>query len=584
MQNHMKNRKLKPQNHTKKEKVYIPTKQYGIIITLLILAVLVLIVRVAYLQFFEHQHLINEVDKRSINEMKRPVFRAMIKDREGKALAVSIEMYNIWANPKLIQKEDYFGSDVANWRKLAQLLDLDFNELQQKIEQNTISFVYLKKEITPEIKQKIKTLKLKGIGFDQTAKRYYPHGEALAQVIGITKVDNYSDGTGIEGVERLYDDLLTGESGSMINRTSRKGKITEQIVTNEGIKGSEIDLSIDARIQKIIYNNLLQAVKTNEAESATAVLIDIQTNEILAMVSAPSINPNNRTRFKPNLIRNRAVSDLFEPGSTVKPFIVALGLEQQVISPNTVLETLPITLNGYKVKDVSPQQKLSIEQILIKSSNVGVSKIALLMEPKQVVDFYHALGLGKSTDLGLNGEQKGRIAQDRKRWSAIERATYSYGYGLMVTPLQLARAYAVLGREGIYCPVTLLKVENDDEKPNCHRVLSRQVARQVLTYMHAVAENNPNVFVQGYQVGIKTGTAKKINDQGKYENRYIAYTAGIAPIQNPRFALVVIIDDPKGGQYYGGAISAPLFSSIIGSVLRAMNIPPDRPIPEHTLD
>lgn len=577
----MKNPKLKKDRITekdkiaKKNKVYLPTKQYVVICSLLMIAVGLFIARISYLQFFENNHLVNEIDKRSINEIKRPVLRAMIKDREGKALAVSISMYNVWINPKLIQQEHYFESDHEKWQQLAHYLGLSMDEIAYKISQKNISFIYLKKQITPELKQTIQDLKLKGIGFDQTARRYYPQGESMAQVVGLTKIENYGDGAGIEGVEYLYDDLLTSESGSMVNRQSRKGKITEEIATNEGIKGTEITLSIDARIQQIVYDNLLNAVKANEAESGTAVLIDIKTNEILAMVSAPSINPNNRAKIKLDLMRNRAITDQFEPGSTVKPLIVSLGLEKKVIQPTTIFDTRPMILNGYKVQDVSYQKQSSLENVLVKSSNVGAAKIALLLDPFDVVQFYKSLGLGQSTELGLNGEKQGKIFEDRKRWAQIERATYAYGYGLTVTPLQLARAYAALGRKGIYCPVTLLKVnENDDF--SCHRVLSSGVSELVLSYMKAVAENNRHIVVQGYQVGIKTGTAKKISTKGQYEDRYLAYTAGIAPIQNPRYALVVLIDDPKGGEYYGGAISAPVFSNIMGSVLRATNIPPDK--------
>lgn len=571
----MKNKKIIKESFGKNEKVYLPTKQYIFIICLLILAVCIFVGRVAYLQFFANNYLIDEVDKRSINKVERPVLRAMIKDREGKALAVSITMYNVWINPKLIQKENYFDSDLAKWRELAADLGLTLNDIKYKASQKSVSFIYLKKEITPELKHKIESLKLKGIGFDQTARRYYPQGEAMAQIIGLTKADNYGDGSGIEGIEYLYNDLLTSESGSIINRKSRRGKITEEIAAKDGIKGTEVNLSIDARIQKIIYDNLLESVKKNDAESGTAVLIDIKTNEILAMVSAPSTNSNNRSKVDLELIRNRAITDQFEPGSTVKPFIVGLGLEQKVIQPTTVIDTRPMVLNNYTVKDVSYQSSLDIEQILVKSSNVGVAKIALLMNPLDIVNFYKSLGFGQPTDLGLNGEQKGKIFENRKHWAQIERATYAYGYGLMVTPLQLARAYAALGRKGVYCPVTLLKASEGDQLP-CQRILSKDIAEQVLKYMQSVADNNRNVLIQGYQVGIKTGTAKKINAQGQYEDRYIAYTAGVAPIKDPRYSLVVLINDPKGGQYYGGAISAPLFSKIMGSVLREMNVPPDQ--------
>lgn len=571
----MQNRKIKKID-PQKEKVFIPKMRYWIIVFILVFGMAVLFARIAYLKFVENETLSKAIDQRSIRSVARPVFKAMIKDRHGKLLAVSVKMYNVYVNPKQIQEKHELEKKEETWKQLAHLLNLNYSDLESKINRKGSGFVYLKKEITFEKMQQIEALKLSSVHFESTAHRYYPQGESMAQLIGLTQQDNGSDGVGISGIEKRFDAELTGQSGAVIHRKSLSGKPTEELAAIDGEKGTEIMLSIDARLQNLIYNNLMYAIEINQAESATAVLIDIKTSEILALVSAPSYNPNNRKTIKSGMTRNRAIEDAFEPGSTVKPFIVALALEKNIATTKTLIDTRPIVLNKYPVKDVSYQAEANLEQILVKSSNVGVSKLALKMNPKQVVDFYHSFGLGEPTNLGLIGEQKGNINADRARWSDIERATYAYGYGLSVTPLQLARAYAALGRGGVYCPVTLIKNDVSKVLSECQRVLPEKIDRQILTYLNAVAEHNSHISVPGYQIGIKTGTAKKIGKGKQYENRYVAYTAGIAPIVSPRYALVVLIDDPRGKQYYGGAISAPVFSKIMGSVLRANNIEPDK--------
>ena len=334
-------------------------------------------------------------------------------------------------------------------------------------------------------------------------------------------------------------------------------------------------LSIDERLQSLIFSELDLAVKFNKADSGTAVLIDINTGEVLAMVTNPSYNPNNRSRIDSSLLRNRAVTDAFEPGSTVKPLVVMAALEKKIADLNTIIDTRPFYLNHYEVKDVSYQKALNLAGILEKSSNVGVSKLALKMRPEDLVEFYSRFGLGQSTGLGIGGESSGSISANRTKWLDIERATYAFGYGLMVTPLQLARAYATIGNYGIYKPISILKVTEPVEGK---RVVSESIAKTVIKLMEAVAVTGGGVkaSVPDYSVAVKTGTAKKLGPNGKYINEYIAYTAGIAPASKPRYSLVVIIDNPKAGQYYGGTVSAPVFSRIMSGVLRTMNIAPDR--------
>ncbi|MCI4153896.1 peptidoglycan glycosyltransferase FtsI, partial [Dickeya dianthicola] len=328
------------------------------------------------------------------------------------------------------------------------------------------------------------------------------------------------------------------------------------------------------RLQALVYRELNNAVAFNKAESGTAVLVDVNTGEVLAMANSPSYNPNNLTGTPTDVIRNRAITDIFEPGSTVKPMVVMTALQRNVVKENAVLNTLPYYINGHEIKDVARYSELTLTGVLQKSSNVGVSHLALAMPASALVDTYSRFGLGKATNLGLVGESLG-LYPNRQRWSDIERATFSFGYGLMVTPLQLARVYATIGSFGIYRPLSITKV--DPPVPG-ERVFSEPIVRTVVHMMESVAlpgGGGTKAAVKGYRIAIKTGTAKKVGPDGKYINKYIAYTAGVAPASNPRFALVVVINDPQAGKYYGGAVSAPVFGAIMGGVLRTMNIEPD---------
>lgn len=556
-----------------KKKFLISWRFYAIY-AFIFVAIFGLVAKLALLQLIEPDKLIVEGDKRSIRHQEVDVPRGMITDRNGRALAVSVLMFDVWADPKIVNQQGGVDVHDSRWQKLAESLNLSISQLAQKLTSHSSRFVYLSKQVTPATVDYLKQLKLSGIYFDRTSKRYYPAGENIAQLIGLTNVDNGNE-FGADGIEKRFNDWLIGESGRRIVRRDRVGRVIEELGRTESEAATDLILSIDERLQSLIYNQITQAVEFNKADSGTAVLVDIYTGEILAMASSPSYNPNNRTTINTGLMRNKAVTDAFEPGSTVKPLIAMLALEKKVIDLKTEIDTRPFYVNRYEIKDVSYQKSLNLSGILEKSSNVGVSKLALQMEPADVVEFYSRFGLGKTTELGLGGESRGTIAANRTRWSDIERATYSFGYGLMVTPLQLARAYATIGSYGVYRPVSILKV---DKPVKGERVVSEQTVKTVVSLMESVAVTGggTKAAVPGYSVAVKTGTAKKLGSNGKYINEYIAYTAGIAPASNPRYSLVVIIDNPKAGQYYGGTVSAPIFSRIMGSVLRTMNIEPDR--------
>lgn len=543
---------------------------YGVIF----LALLALIIQLAWLQLVDADKLIAEGNKRSLRYQNVYVPRAMILDRNERALAVSVPMYDVWADPKIVKQSGGVDPTNIKWQELAKSVIVPISELQQKLDQEKVRFVPLIKQITPTQADYLKQLKLKGINFNKTSKRFYPLGSSIAQLIGLTNVENGIE-SGAEGIEKSYNDLLIGETGQRVIRRDRFGRVIEKLQHIDGEVANDLVLSIDERLQSLVFSELENAVKFNKADSGTAVLIDINTGEVLAMATNPSYNPNNRSQINASLLRNRAVTDAFEPGSTVKPLIVMAALEKKIVDLNTIIDTRPFYVNRFEVKDVSYQRSLNLAGILEKSSNVGVSKLALKMNPHEVVGFYSRFGLGQPTGLGIGGETNGMIAANRAKWSDIERATYAFGYGLMVTPVQLARAYATIGSYGVYKPVSILKVTEPVEG---QRVVSESIAKTVVKLMESVAITGGGVraAVPDYSVAVKTGTAKKLGSSGKYVNEYIAYTAGIAPASKPRYSLVVIIDNPKAGQYYGGTVSAPVFSRIMSGVLRTMNVAPDR--------
>ena len=548
------------------EKSFLQAR-YISVLSLILLGLIALVSQAAYVQIVNADSLIDEADKRSLRKQEIQFVRGSILDRNGQLLSVSVPMYSVVADPKFIFDENAL-KDKERWQKLAEALGISYSNLVKRIEKDPKSrFVYLSRQISPTLAQYVKELKITGIVLKSEARRFYPRVEETAHLIGYTNID----GTGIEGIEKSFDSMLVGKSGSMTYRKDRFGNIVENISDVKKYDAQDVTLSIDEKLQSMVYREIKKAVAENKAESGTAVLVDVRTGEVLAMANAPSYNPNNRVGVKSELMRNRAITDTFEPGSTVKPFVVLTALQRGVVRRDEIINTGPLILNGHEVKDVAPRDQLSLDGILENSSNRGVSRLALRMPPSALMETYQNAGLGKPTDLGLIGEQSGLLNANRARWSDIERANVAYGYGLNATPLQIARAYVTLGSFGIYRPLSITKV---DPPVIGHRVFSEKITREVVNMMEKFAIKNGRAMVEGYRVGIKTGTAKKL-ENGRYVDKYVAYTAGIAPITDPRYALVVLINDPKAGQYYGGAISAPVFSSIMSYALRSNNVPPD---------
>lgn len=542
----------------------------------ILLAVLGLMLRIAYLQIINPDKLVYEGDLRSLRVQAVLSPRGTISDRSGRPLAVSVPVNAIWADPKEINERGGITPN-ARWKALANALELSENNLMERMDVNPKArFVYLARQISPDIADYIKKLQLPGIYLRQESRRYYPAGSATAHIIGVTDID----GQGIEGAEKSFNALLTGQPGQRVVRKDRDGRIIEDISKVESHVAHHLVLSIDERLQRQVFRELHHAVISNKAESGSAVLLDVNTGEVLAMANSPSYNPNNLMDTPQQAMRNRAITDNFEPGSTVKPMVVMAALQHHVVKKDSILDTTPYYINGHKIHDVNVYPTLSITEILQKSSNVGVSRLALAMPPSWISDIYSGFGLGKPTLLGLIGESKGFYPQ-KKRWSDLDRATFSFGYGLMVTPLQLARVYATIGSMGIYRPLSITRV---DGPVSGERVLPPEIVRTVLHMMESVALPGGGIkaAIKGYRIAIKTGTAKKVGPDGKYINQYIAYAAGVAPASDPKFALVVLINNPSAGKYYGGVVSAPLFGAIMNTVLRTKNIAPDALIPGDT--
>ncbi|WP_394564267.1 peptidoglycan glycosyltransferase FtsI [Pantoea sp. SGAir0180] len=544
--------------------------RFALLCGCILLALGGLLSRVAWLQVINPDKLVKEGDLRSLRVQAVPTSRGMISDRGGRPLAVSVPVNAIWADPKELHDAGGVTLD-SRWRALSDALSVSIDQLAARVNANPKGrFIYLARQVNPAIGEYVKKLKLPGIHLREESRRYYPAGQVTSHLIGFTNID----GQGIEGIEKSFDKWLTGEPGERTVRKDRYGRVIEDISSVDSRAAHNLTLSIDERLQALVYRELNNAVAFNKAESGTAVLVDVNTGEVLAMANSPAYNPNNLSDTPKDLMRNRAITDIFEPGSTVKPMVVMTALQRGVVKENSVLNTVPYRVNGHEIKDVARYNELTLTGVLQKSSNVGVSRLALAMPSSALVETYSRFGLGKPTNLGLVGESSG-LYPKKQRWSDIERATFSFGYGLMVTPLQLARVYATIGSFGIARPLSITKV---DPPVGGERVFPEALVKTVVHMMESVAlpgGGGVKAAIKGYRVAIKTGTAKKVGPDGRYVNKYIAYTAGVAPASRPRFALVVVINDPQAGKYYGGAVSAPVFGAIMGGVLRTMNIEPD---------
>ncbi|MCG7968486.1 MAG: penicillin-binding protein 2 [Candidatus Thiodiazotropha taylori] len=525
-------------------------------------------------QVFETAFLQEQGERRYLRTMKVSASRGMITDRNGEPLSISTPVKSVVANPRVVK------SDNQTIGALASILDLNPDRLRRQLSSDR-SFVYLKRRINPDQAEKVAALEIKGLDLLSEYRRFYPSAEVMSHIVGFTNIDDQ----GQEGMELAYDQWLTGTPGAKRVIKDGSGRVVNQVENIQSpAPGKDLSLSIDRRLQFLAYRELKAAVAKHRARSGSVVILDAQNGEILAMVNSPAYNPNDLQDRRSSKLRNRSVTDVFEPGSTIKPFAVAAAMEQGKFRPTTPIDVSPgyMKVGRYLVRDHRNYGMIDVATVLSKSSNVGASKIALSMPPETLWQLYTKLGFGSSPESLFPGESSGRLPHFSD-WSSFEQATLSFGYGLSVTPLQLARAYAVLANDGERLPVSLLKL---DQQPVGERVLRQSTARSVVAMLESVVSRDgsaPLAAVPGYRVAGKTGTAKKSVAGGYAEDKYLSLFVGMAPATRPRLVMAVFIDEPRGEEYYGGAVAGPVFSKVMSGALRLMNIPPDKPWHEDKL-
>ncbi|MBF4206881.1 cell division protein [Pseudomonas sp. R32] len=546
--------------------------RFRVVIALLALMVGAIAWRIIDLQVVDRDFLKGQGDARSLRHIPIPAHRGLITDRNGEPLAVSTPVTTLWANPKEMQ------AAKDRWPALAAALKQNPQQLAARLEQQASKeFIYLVRGLTPEQGQVVLDLKVPGVYGIEEFRRFYPAGDVAAHMVGFTDLDDH----GREGVELAYDEWLAGVPGKRQVIKDRRGRLIKDIqVTKNAKAGKTLALSIDLRLQYLATRELRNAIAEQEAKAGSLVIMDVKTGEVLAMVNQPTYNPNNRRSMFPAAMRNRAIIDVFEPGSTVKPLSMSAALQSGRWKPTDKVEVYPGTLQlgRYTIRDVSKSEGpiLDLTGILINSSNVGMSKIAFDIGGESIYRVMSQLGLGQYTGLGFPGERVGNLPNHRE-WRKAETATLSYGYGLSVTALQLVHAYAALANDGKMVPLSILKV---DKTPESTQVVPKDVAETVQGMLQQVIEAPRGVFraqVPSYHVGGKSGTARKatIGSKGYTENAYRSLFAGFGPMSDPRYAVVVVIDEPSKGGYFGGLVSAPVFSKVMSGTLRLMNIPPD---------
>lgn len=541
-------------------------------LAVIFLAVAGLIARVLDLSIWNQHFLRKQGDDRVLRIVSTPAFRGMIVDRNGYPLAVSTTVYSAWMNPK------EFNASKEQLSALSKMVGMKNKEiivLFKKEKLKNREFTYLKRSLSPEIANNIKSFKIPGIYLQEEYRRYYPEGEIAAHVIGFTNIDDQ----GQEGLELGYNQWLQGERGKKWVIRDRLGRNISDVQTLADQRpGQDLVLSIDRRIQYLAYRELLAGVTENKARSGSAIVLDSRTGEILAMVNVPSYNPNNRPRMS-EVFRNRAITDTFEPGSTMKPFSVAFAFAaNKNFTPNTIIDTYPgwMRVGRNVVKDHASKGALTVTQVLQFSSNVGVTKMVLGLDPNRLWDLLHRVGFGESTGVNFPGEQDGSLVKHNP-WGQFVFATYAFGYGISANALQVAHAYAILANAGMKYPVSLLRLS---QTPQGEQIIQPKIAKEVLAMLESVTQKGGTAEVAkvpGYRVAGKSGTSKLAGDGGYQSRRYNALFAGIAPLTNPRVVVVVVMTDPQGKLYYGGLVSGPVFSRIMEGTLRILDVQPDAP-------
>jgi cell division protein FtsI (penicillin-binding protein 3) len=550
--------------------VKLPTWRSRLVLFLLFAAFVALVARALWLQGMTTDFLQKQGASRYARTLDLPATRGKITDRNGQVLASSMPVRAIWAIP-----EDVLAAPKDKLTALAGLLGMSDAELHKKLDSDH-QFVYLKRQVENEIAEKITALGIDGIETRKEYKRYYPEGDAMAHVVGFTSVED----VGQEGMELAFEKSLAGKDGSRRVIKDRLGRIVEDIESiREPHDGKDLTLSIDSKIQYIAYTHLKEAVEKHGAKAGAAVVLDVQTGEVLALVNLPTYNPNDRSVLTGAQLRNRVMTDTYEPGSTMKPFTVSLALETGRVTPDTVFQTDPgrMTIGTATIGDSHHFGPLTVAQVIQKSSNIGTAKMALQMAPREMWEVFTTVGFGQQPKLGFPGAVAGRV-RNFKNWKPIEQATMSYGQGISVSLIQMARSYMVFARDGDLIPLSLEKV---DTPPVGHRVFSEKTARTMRGMMESVTMPGGTATlarVPGYRVAGKTGTAYKVVGATYDKKKYVASFVGFAPVSNPRVIIAVMLDEPTENGHTGGAVAAPAFSVIAANTLRALNVPPDSPV------
>ena len=529
----------------------------------------VLVGRAVYLQGWNNDFLQAKGESRYSRVIEIIANRGRITDRHGEALAISTPVKSIWVIP------DEVKMDKEQLMKLSAMLEMPPQEIEKRVADKDRDFVFIKRQIPPEVAERIAELHLPGVFQSREFRRYYPGGDVMAHVLGFTGADDI----GQEGVELAFQKDLAGKPGSRRVIKDRMGQIIEDMQSIKAAQeGKNIVLSLDARIQNLAFGQLREALDQHRAKAGGVVVLDAMTGELVALANLPTYNPNNRTRLSGESLRNRAITDTFEPGSTLKPFTIATALDAGRITPETTIQTAPgtLTIGKATIHDAHAEGLLTVSQVIQKSSNVGSAKIALSMPSELMWDMFHSVGFGQQPQLGFPGEATGKV-RPAKTWKPIEQATMAYGHGISVSLMQLARAYSIFARDGELMPTSLMKL---DSPPTAKQVIAPDTARAVRAMLELAVQPGgtaPRAQIMGYRVAGKTGTAHK-QEHGGYSNKYVSSFVGFAPASSPRLIIAVMIDEPSAGQYYGGTVAAPVFAKIMEGALRTLGVPPDAPM------
>ncbi|MDB5798004.1 MAG: penicillin-binding protein 2 [Paucimonas sp.] len=546
--------------------VALPTWRSRVVLFVLFAAFAALVCRALWLQGLSREFLQKQGESRYARTLELPATRGRITDRNGQVLASSLPVKAVCAIP-----EDVLEAPPEKIRELARLLDMSERDLRKKLDSDR-SFVYLKRQVEQETVDKILKLGVPGLETRKEYKRFYPEGEVMAHMVGFTNVED----AGQDGMELAAQKTLAGTTGSRRVIKDRLGRIVEDIgAVRDPHDGRDLVLSLDSKIQYIAFTQLRDAVAAHKAKAGAVVVLDVHTGEVLALANLPTYNPNNRSILSGAQLRNRVLTDTFEPGSTMKPFTVALALENKLVTPNTMIQTAPgkLTIGKATIGDAHPHGILSVAQVIEKSSNVGTAKLALQMPAEAMWEMFTTVGFGQQPRFGFPGAVAGRV-RPHKSWRPIEQATMSYGHGISVSLIQMARSYMIFARDGDTIPLSFQKL---NERPAGQRVVSEQTARALREMLEKAAGPGgtaPKAQVAGYRVAGKTGTAHKLAG-GQYVRKYVASFVGFAPVSDPRIIIAVMIDEPSNGKHYGGDVAAPVFSAVAANALRALNVPPD---------